>query len=1688
MTLGTAHATEEIVFGPHTYTRTAGAPNQFTETITLPPTLTAPFRLHVQNGDTAGHHQILGATIRLNGTVVASTDDFYTRTRGRYGFDLHPVPAFDRPVALRTRNTLQVSLTGPRGSFIILTLFGTIPPPRLTKLEPPTLPISEGGTGTLTATISAAQPVPTTIRLESSRPEVATVPAKVTVLAGELSVAVPVDGDSLGTATITARLNGSHVHSTVTVTRARPTLTSLLPATLQLAPGASGRLTVTISAAQKPHTYVTLTSSNGSLVSLPHGGHVALPPGHTRASFWVVGVGQGTATITASLNGTTGESQVTVGTAHPAVVSLLPPILPLTEGSTGTLTVILNAAQPTDTQVALHTSDATIVGLPGDSITILAGQPSASVSVTGRTRGTATVTAALNGTSATAAITVRPPTPKVQGLTCPPTLVVGATATCTVTLNATQQVDTVVPLVSTGDGLVAVPESLTVPADALTASFGVTAGDTPGPATITAGPVNGTSQTAAVQVLPPPPTIVSLTPDSATLFVGATATVTLTLNAAQVEDTVVPLSSTPSGILTVPDTLTVPAGRLAGEVTVGGFSPGTATVTAGYLNGTQAQATLTVNQLPPRVTALTPSTLSLPKGKAGTLTVTIAPTQTMATVVNLVSNSSNVEVPPNVTVPAGAATAEFPVLTWAEGTATITAGPLNETSRPATVTVTPAELVTLDITPPAPSIPKGQSQTFTATGTYTDASSKDLTDQATWSSDTPTVASITSPGIATSHAEGQTTITTTMGAISDTATLTVASPVLASVALSPVTPSLLIGQTLQFHATGTLTNGTTQDVTSAVTWMSGSETAAIISSSGLATAVGSGTTTITATHPDGPTGSTTLTVTLPPPTLTSFSPSSGKVGTSVTLTGTNFAAVTSVRFNGVSAPGFTVNSLSSIMVPVPPGATTGPLAVATAAGTATSSGSFIVLPTQDVTLVVEPPTITAIAGTSVSLKVSTSASGGFTGLTTLSTGTLPAGVTAIFSTPALGPNASGLLTLTTSGSTPSPSTIEVRGTTAIAGTTVTRTATATLAIQAPGQTVLAGQVRDEDEKPLGGVTIKLGGSSPTTLGTTDAAGNFLVPVAMAGPQVFLIDGSTANTPSVSYASIPVTVTIQPTVANSLGFVPHLHAQPVTRSLPVAPSGPTPVTFATLPDFQVTIPAGVQIIGWDGQPNTQIGVRAVPLDRLAVPPLPAGVETTTVYMFSFGKVGGGKPSQPIPVTAPNTIGAYPGQQVELWYFNEAPDGTAPNRWEMFGYGTVSSDGKLIVSNPGVGIPRFCCGAWFSRVPATPQNRPGPETPPQPGPEKCPKCGGPIDLASGLLTVEATDFRITGRLPLVLTRTYRTLDPTVGPFGVGWRHTYEYFVRAVSPDMALLITPENLRPWFAKQPDGTFANTDIPTYRGARLTRNGDNTWSLRFKDGSTWTFNSAGWLTSQRDRNGNTLTITRDSQNRTSGLTDPAGRSLTFSYSGSGLTVQQVTDPTGRSVFYTYDANDRLSLVTDPLGNVTRYTHDVEGRLETITDPRGIVTERNTYDSAGRVIQQVQADGGTFQIAYQVTAGTITGVTETDPNGNKLTYRFGTGRVLTEATDALGQTTQSPRLPGTNLVTSRSDAIGRTTRYTYDAVGNVLAITDALNQSRTFTYDPTFNQVLTSADPLNQTTTYTYDATGNLTGITTVPSK
>src|SRR5207244_707891 len=86
------------------------------------------------------------------------------------------------------------------------------------------------------------------------------------------------------------------------------------------------------------------------------------------------------------------------------------------------------------------------------------------------------------------------------------------------------------------------------------------------------------------------------------------------------------------------------------------------------------------------------------------------------------------------------------------------------------------------------------------------------------------------------------------------------------------------------------------------------------------------------------------------PTITSFTPTSGPVGTRVTISGTNFTGATTVTFNGVSAS-FTVTSATTIQATVPTGATTGPLSVTTPGGTGTSANVFTVIVTLTVTKV-----------------------------------------------------------------------------------------------------------------------------------------------------------------------------------------------------------------------------------------------------------------------------------------------------------------------------------------------------------------------------------------------------------------------------------------------------------------------------------------------------------------------------------------------------------------------------------------------------------------------------------------------------------------------------------------------------------------------------------------------------------------
>jgi hypothetical protein len=162
-----------------------------------------------------------------------------------------------------------------------------------------------------------------------------------------------------------------------------------------------------------------------------------------------------------------------------------------------------------------------------------------------------------------------------------------------------------------------------------------------------------------------------------------------------------------------------------------------------------------------------------------------------------------------------------------------------------------------------------------------------------------------------------------------------------------------VGTSVTIHGN----NFTGPDVTS-VTFDGTSATFTIDNAQRITATVPAGATTgpIAVTNPDGTaTSSTNFTVTgAGAPTITSFDPTSGPVGTSVRISGINFTGATAVSFDNVNAPGFAVNGAGTrITVAVPTGATTGPIRVTTPSGTAVSSTNFTVT-----VVVVHPRAIT----------------------------------------------------------------------------------------------------------------------------------------------------------------------------------------------------------------------------------------------------------------------------------------------------------------------------------------------------------------------------------------------------------------------------------------------------------------------------------------------------------------------------------------------------------------------------------------------------------------------------------------------------------------------------------------------------------------------------------------------------------
>jgi RHS repeat-associated protein len=814
-------------------------------------------------------------------------------------------------------------------------------------------------------------------------------------------------------------------------------------------------------------------------------------------------------------------------------------------------------------------------------------------------------------------------------------------------------------------------------------------------------------------------------------------------------------------------------------------------------------------------------------------------------------------------------------------------------------------------------------------------------------------------------------------------------------------------------------------------------------------------------------------------------PAAGAVGAAVSIVGEglNAGAIT-VAFNGIRAAVKRVSS-TSLLTSVPPGATTGPLTVVTAAGTATRA--FSVEHAADVRLAARPASIRTVVGLPVTVTVTLEDVGlrPFLGLAMLDVTQTPPAIRAGIGAVALTGGRSTTLTLEPSSTAAVSGPVVLEATLVIDGATIRRTATVDVQVVPGADTALAGRLVLVDDTPIAGARVTLAG---VTL-ETDAGGTFLFLDAPPGRQMLGIDVNAARAGLPIYAVDVELASGVPTRLPSLRITP---PPPPERFIAIDNAVHDQViTDDRFPGFALTLPAGVTITGWDGEPKRRIAVGSLTASALPVPP--PSFPAQSFYQVFFGTPMGGLPSQPLPIALPNDQDLRPGESVEIWYYDAAPIPGAVAGWRLAGDATVSADGRQAVSDPGVGLARFCgvCGiACIKRkVAGQPNVR-----------LNGARGGDPVDLATGLFVLHKTDLALSGRIPAFVHRVYNAVDPFGRvanfelPTGPGWTLSVDVALIDDGADARLLVMPGNSRVPFARTGASTFANSTLPDLAGAVLHAESDGQ-RLVFKDGSSWRFRG-GWrvrvtgtvldglglLTEQRDRHGNVLAIERDRFGAATTIVEPAGRTLTLTTTlldpvdAMSARLVRVSDPLGRAVHYGYDAARRLAAVTDAGGGVLRYDYDAAGRLAAITDARGITYLRNEYDSAGRVSRQQQADGGLWRFEYDGPPGAHTAARVTDPRGALTTHVLVAGRSVATI-DPLGQRSEH-RYDAAGRITAVADTMGRDVTLQYDGHGNVTRLTDPLGHARHIVHDAA-DRPQSVIDTLGGITSLAYDSAGHL---------
>jgi uncharacterized protein YjdB len=166
------------------------------------------------------------------------------------------------------------------------------------------------------------------------------------------------------------------------------------------------------------------------------------------------------------------------------------------------------------------------------------------------------------------------------------------------------------------------------------------------------------------------------------------------------------------------------------------------------------------------------------------------------------------------------------------------------------MSVTPPQLVSITLNPLSVTLAIGQLANFTATASFSDGSTQDVTASAHWSVTNPLLANISNTlgtaGQLTGVATGATSVSASLNGVSGSANLTVNAAVLTSITVGPANLSLALGTSSGLTATGVFTDGSTQDLTATVGWTTSNPLILSVNSTGIVLPIALGSATVTA--------------------------------------------------------------------------------------------------------------------------------------------------------------------------------------------------------------------------------------------------------------------------------------------------------------------------------------------------------------------------------------------------------------------------------------------------------------------------------------------------------------------------------------------------------------------------------------------------------------------------------------------------------------------------------------------------------------------------------------------------------------------------------------------------------------------------------------------------------------------------